>query len=63
MDTLLKTKAPKLVQYHTTRTAEDRKRFAKITNAVLAGIDARVFIPCKSWLCSDCQYAGACRNW
>jgi len=35
----------------------------KIANAVLAGIDARVFIPCKSWLCSDCQYAKACGQW
>jgi len=63
MDTLLKTKAPKLVQYQTIRTAEDRKRFAKITNAILNGIENRVFVPNRSWLCADCQYAGACRNW
>ncbi len=34
-----------------------------VANAVLAGIDARVFIPCKSWLCGDCQYISACKSW
>lgn len=63
MDVLRKLKTPKLEQYHTTRTAEDRKRFAKITNAILNGIENRVFIPNRSWLCSDCQYSDACRSW
>jgi putative RecB family exonuclease len=62
-DVLRKLKQPKLEHYHTTRTAEQRKRFAKIANAVLAGIDNRIFIPNKSWLCSDCQFINACEAW
>jgi putative RecB family exonuclease len=62
-DVLRKLKQPKLEHYHTTRTAEQRKRFAKIANAVLAGIESRIFIPNKSWLCSDCQFINACEAW
>ncbi|MCJ7684671.1 MAG: PD-(D/E)XK nuclease family protein [Desulfobacteraceae bacterium] len=63
MDVLRKLKKPKLEHYHTTRNAEQRKRFAKIANAVLSGIESRIFIPNKSWLCSDCQYISACEAW
>jgi putative RecB family exonuclease len=63
MDVLRKLKTPKLEHYHTTRTGEQRKRFAKIANAVLSGIENRIFIPSKSWLCSDCQYISACEAW
>ena len=45
MDVLRKLKKPKLEHYHTTRTAEQRKRFAKIANAVLAGIENRIYHP------------------
>ena len=62
-DVMRKLKKPKFEQHYTIRTAANRRRFAKIANAVLAGIDARVFVPCKSWLCSDCQYAKACEEW
>jgi hypothetical protein len=56
-------KTPKLEQYFTTRKAEDRKRFAKIATAVLAGIEQRIFMPVKGWLCSDCSYQDACFRW
>ena len=62
-DVMRKLKKPKFEQHYTIRTAANRRRFAKIANAVLAGIDARVFVPSKSWLCSDCQYAKACEEW
>ena len=62
-DVMRKLKKPKFEQHYTIRTAANRRRFAKIANAVLAGIDARVFVPCKSWLCSDCQYTKACEQW
>ena len=62
-DVMRKLKTPKFEQHYTIRTAANRRRFAKIANAVLAGIDARVFVPCKSWMCSDCQYAKACEEW
>jgi putative RecB family exonuclease len=49
-DVLRKLKTPKLVHYHTVRTAADRKRLAKIATGVLAGIEARVFLPTKGWI-------------
>ena len=63
MDVLRKLKKPKLEHYHTTRTAQQRKRFAKTATAVLAGIENRIYIPNKSWLCSDCQFINACEAW
>ena len=63
LDVLRKLKTPKLEHYHTVRTADHRRRLAKLANAVLAGIESRIFIPCKSWLCSDCQYSNACEAW
>jgi len=62
-DVMRKLKTPKFEQLYTVRTARHRRRFAKIANAVLAGIDARIFVPTKSWLCVDCQYAKACEAW
>ena len=62
-DVLRKLKTPKLEQVHTVRTAQDRKRFAKIANAVLAGIDAGIYMPQPNWMCSDCAHADACRAW
>ena len=62
-DVLRKLKTPKLEHYFTSRTAENRRRFAKIANGVLAGIEQRIFIPVKGWLCSDCSYADACSKW
>ncbi len=62
-DVLLKTKAPKLQQVHTIRTREDRKRFSKIANMVLSGIDGQIFMPIKSWLCTGCQFSETCSQW
>jgi len=62
-DILRKLKTPKIEQVSTIRTAEQRKRFAKIANAVLAGIDAGVFMPQPSWMCGDCSHSGACKAW
>ena len=62
-DVLLKLKNPRLQQVYTIRTREDRKRFAKIANSVLAGIEAKVFMPQPNWMCSGCQFAEACSEW
>ena len=62
-DILRKLKTPKLQQVSTTRNADQRKRFAKIANAVLAGIDAWIFMPQPSWMCGDCAYSNACKEW
>ena len=63
MDVLRKLKTPKFERYDTTLTARDRRRFAKIAEGVLAGVDARIFVPTRSWLCSDCSYRQACEAW
>jgi putative RecB family exonuclease len=63
LDVLRKLKTPKMEQYHTIRTADQRRRFAKLATAVLAGIEQKVFIPQPSWMCSDCAYADACKAW
>jgi len=62
-DVMRKLKTPKFEQHYTIRTAVHRRKFAKLANAVLAGIDARIFIPCKSWMCGDCQFTSACQAW
>jgi len=62
-DVLRKLKTPTFEHYHTSRTAEHRKRFAKIASAVLTAIESRLFIPTKGWMCSDCQYQDACSSW
>jgi putative RecB family exonuclease len=62
-DLLRKLKTPKIEHVYTSRTAEDRRRFAKIANSVLAGIDARIFMPQRSWMCVDCAHSKACQAW
>lgn len=63
-DVLLKLKTkPRLQQVYTIRTREDRRRFAKVANMVLAGIDAKIFFPQPSWMCNGCQFAKACLEW
>lgn len=63
-DVLVKLKKePRLDLYHTTRTAADRKRLAKTISRVLKGIEAGVFFPNPSWMCSGCQYSQACGDW
>jgi len=62
-DVLLKLKKPRMDSYYTARSAADRRRLAKIINQVLRGIEAGVFFPNSSWMCSDCQYAQACVMW
>ena len=62
-DVLRKLKTPKLEIVQTVRTAQDRKRFAKIANAVLEGIDAGIYMPQPNYMCSDCSYSIACKAW
>ena len=62
-DVLRKLKTPTMEYYTTTRSAEHRKRFAKLASRVLKGIENRIFCPSSGWLCSDCQYSEACKRW
>ena len=64
LDVLRKLKTPKLEHYHTVRTAAQRRRFAKLASAVLAGIENKVFIPQPSWMCSAIALTrDACKAW
>ena len=62
-DVILKLKEPKLQNIQISRTRADRRRFARLSNMVLAGIDSNIFIPNPSWMCPTCQYAKACNEW
>jgi putative RecB family exonuclease len=50
-DVLRKLKVPTFEQVSTVRTADQRRRFAKIASAVLSAIDAAIHIPQASWMC------------
>ena len=63
MDVIRKLKTPKVEIYNTVRTAADRRRFAKIANVILQSIEGKLFMPNRSWLCSDCQFTRACDSW
>jgi putative RecB family exonuclease len=63
MDVLRKLKKPIIEYYYTARTASNRKRFAKLASQVLKGIENRVFCPSSGWLCADCQFKDACKDW
>lgn len=62
-DVLRKLKTPTFEYVSTVRTADQRRRFAKIASSVLAGIDAGIFIPQSSWMCGDCGFISACKTW
>jgi putative RecB family exonuclease len=62
-DILRKLVAPKREIVQTVRTAQDRKRFAKLANRVLAAIENGIVYPQPSWMCSDCAYSNACKAW
>jgi len=62
-DVLRKLKTPKLEHYHTVRTADQRRRFAKLSSSVLPAIEQKVFFPQPSWMCGDCAYQDACKAW
>ncbi|MBF0205163.1 MAG: PD-(D/E)XK nuclease family protein [Desulfamplus sp.] len=62
-DVLLKLKEPKIQNIQTSRNRDHRRRFARLSNMVLAGIDSNIFFPNPSWMCPTCQYAQACSEW
>lgn len=60
---LVKAKTPKLQILTTRRTSQDTERFFYTVQEVIEGIKARVFLPCPSFLCKDCEYAIDCLKW
>jgi putative RecB family exonuclease len=61
-DLLRKLKKPKVQHVYTSRTSADRKRFAKLSNAILAAVAAQIFFPKTSWMCGDCAHKRACQQ-
>jgi putative RecB family exonuclease len=62
-DLLRKLKKPKVENVYTSRTAADRKRFARISNIVLAAVDKKIYFPQRSWMCGDCSHSRSCQAW
>jgi putative RecB family exonuclease len=62
-DILRKLITPKREIVQTVRTADQRRRFAKLANRVLAAIENGMVYPQPSWMCSDCAYSDACKAW
>ena len=62
-DILRKLVTPKREIVQTVRSAQDRKRFAKVANRVLAAIENGMVYPQSSWMCADCAYSNACKAW
>ena len=62
-DVLRKLKQPIVQTVQTVRTAQHRRRFAKLASQVLTAIDQRIYLPRPSWKCVDCAYANACGDW
>ena len=62
-DILRKLVTPKMEHVLTSRTSDQRRRFAKIACFVLSAIDAGIHIPQNSWMCVDCGFASACKTW
>jgi putative RecB family exonuclease len=60
---LRKLKAPKVERFTTVRSPADTERFTKLARAVLSGIEAQTFLPCSGWMCGDCPFKTACRQW
>jgi putative RecB family exonuclease len=60
---LRKLKTPKVERLMTVRTPADTERFSKIAQAVLNGIEAQTFLPSSGWMCGDCPFKTACRDW
>ncbi len=63
-DVVTKTAKPSVTRYPTMRKHDHFQRMLKIVGAVENAIKAEVFLPNESsFLCGDCVYASACREW
>ncbi len=61
LDTLIKTKKPRLEQYYTVRTPDDERRMINTIFHVWNAIEKGVFIPHpSSWKCGYCSFKNHC---
>jgi len=59
----VKNKKPKVVEFETTRDEADHQRFYALAGQILWGIREGIFFPRRSFICGDCEYEEACREW
>jgi len=63
LDTMVRTKQPKIQQLKATRTQADIERFLRITKNVEQGMKAGVFYPNENYMCNICGYGEMCKEW
>lgn len=63
IDMLLKTKAPRLERFETTRTPADLAWTARLIERTARAIEAGHFYPNPSWRCTECEYFAHCQRW
>ena len=63
IDMLLKTKAPRLERFETTRTLADLAWTARLIERTARAIEAGHFYPNPSWRCTECEYFAHCQRW
>lgn len=63
-DVVTKTKTPGVHLLETTRTGDNFQRLAKLYAAIDRAIQSKVFLPNENcMMCSNCEYAAACKGW
>lgn len=62
-DVLTKTKVSAVQMLETSRSEDHFNRLIKVFQQVERGIQAGVFLPSESFMCSCCEYAKACGSW
>ena len=60
LDVLLKYKNPRLDRMPTSRTLTDFRKFFYLAKQIIKGIKSEVFLPLKSWRCTDCEFRQQC---
>ncbi len=62
-DIAIKTKTPGFQQESTTRGPDDFDRMIWLVQGIEKAIKVDAFLPQPGFMCSSCQYAGACARW
>lgn len=60
LDVLLKYKTPRMERMLTSRSVNDFRKFFYLAKQVVKGVKSEVFLPQKSWRCTDCEFRQQC---
>lgn len=63
LDTMVRTKQPKIQQLKATRTQADIERFLRLAGKVEQGIKAGIFYPNDNYMCNICGYREMREKW